>query len=295
MAGSVVAGNGVTTRNWGDVKQATLPAIARQQMHAVRSVADQVEKASPGAIHAVNFTFSGKRMQAAIIYNRDRGKGAGVQPAGEADEATPARLQPTKQGSRKPNANKAKGIQRPEKAKAAAPDGRAADAAMADADEAPAKAKAALMRRHLTSVITDVVQALGGDSTTGRQLLQAEKTPLTLFGYELRGVPLPIGSPAADMPKEELWQNLEFLYDLTSDAGDMPEPELCKMRNALTPRADKAPASAPAGAPTVFTPSRPARPTAAFMSWPGPCGSTASSSSPPMLFGGNKPTYGTGG
>ena len=276
-------------------KQVTLPVLARQQMHAARSVADQIEKDSPGAIHAVNFTFSGKRLQASIIYNRDRGMGD-VQPGGNADEATPpAKPQPTKPGQRKPKANKAKGPKGSHKTRAAAADGHAADEAMADADEAPAKAKATTMRRHLTAVITDVVQALSGDSATGRQLLCAEKTPLTLFGHELRGVPLPIGSPAADMPKEELWQNLEFLYGFVSDAGDMPEPEIRKMRNALTPRADKAPGPAPAVAPTVFTPSRPIRPTAAFMLLPGQQGSIASSSSPPPLFGGYKPTHSTGG
>ena len=90
-------------------KQVTLPVLARQQMHAARSVADQIEKDSPGAIHAVNFTFSGKRLQASIIYNRDRGRGD-VQPGGNADgPPPPAQPQPTKPGQRKPKANKAKG------------------------------------------------------------------------------------------------------------------------------------------------------------------------------------------
>ena len=97
------------------------------------------------------------------------------------------------------------------------------------------------------------------------------------------------------MPKEELWQNLEFLHGFLSDAGELSEPEKRKMRNALTPRADKAPAPVPGATPSVFVPSHPARPTAAFMSWSGPHGSTASSSSPLPLFGGQKPTHSTGG
>ena len=47
------AKNVVSSQGTG-TKQVTLPVIARQQMHAVRSVADQVEKDSPGAIHAVH-------------------------------------------------------------------------------------------------------------------------------------------------------------------------------------------------------------------------------------------------
>ena len=68
------AKNVVSSQGTG-TKQVTLPVIARQQMHAVRSVADQVEKDSPGAIHAMHFNFSGKRMQGTIVYNRDRVRG----------------------------------------------------------------------------------------------------------------------------------------------------------------------------------------------------------------------------
>ena len=152
--------------------------VARQQMHAVRSVADQIEKEKPGAIHAVNFTFSGRRLQASIIYDRNRGVGD-AQPGGEVDETTkPAQPRPTQPKQRKPKADKAKGSKGSDKTKATAAQGRADDAAMADADDAPGKAAAVTMRRHLTDATTDVVRALGGDSVTGRQLLCAEKTPL---------------------------------------------------------------------------------------------------------------------
>ena len=140
----------------GGAKQATLPAVARQQMHAVRSVADQVEKASPGAIPAVNFTFSGKRLQASIVYNRNRGEGAEQQASVKAHEAaTQAQRRPTTSAARKPRADKA-GAQCSDKSRAGAGDERA-DEAMGDADEASSVAAAAKMRRYISEVTTEVV------------------------------------------------------------------------------------------------------------------------------------------
>ena len=205
----------------GGAKQATLPAVARQQMHAVRSVADQVEKASPGAIHAVNFTFSGKRLQASIVYNRNRGEGAEQQASVKAHEAaTQAQRRPTtSSAARKPRADKA-GAQCSDKSRAGAGDERA-DKAMGYADEASSVAAAAKMRRYITEVTTEVVRALGGDSVTGGQYLCPDKTPLTLFGQQLRAVRIPKGSPAADMRHEELWGNVEHLHSKLDADGNL--------------------------------------------------------------------------
>ena len=289
------AKNVVSSQGTG-TKQVTLPVIARQQMHAVRSVADQVEKDSPGAIHAVHFNFSGKRMQGTIVYNRDRVRGDAVQrPSGSADEAAPpAQSRSTKPAQRKTKAEQAKGSKRPNKGKATTGDAPA-DEPMGDADTASTKAAAAQMRKCITDVTTEVVRALGGDSVTGGQYLCTDKTPLTLFGHELRGVRLPTGCPAADMRHDELWGHVEHFHKFISDSGDLPESELRKLRRALTPRAERASANAPGASATAAASSRPACSGSAFLSWPGPLGANASSSSPPPLFGGYKPTYGTGG
>ena len=159
---------------------------------------------------------------------------------------------------------------------------------MADADEAEAKTAALTMRKHVTTVITEVVRALGGDSVTGRQHLCAEKTPLTLFGHALRGVPLPKGCPAADTPHEQLWASLEKIHGKLDASGNLPEAELRKLRTALMPRAQQAPAPAP-----IFGTAT-AAPASGFVPLFGhsPAGGAAASSSSAPLFGPPRPGYG---
>ena len=125
------------------------------------------------------------------------------------------------------------------------------------------------------------MRALGGDSVTGGQYLCPDKTPLTLFGQQLRAVRIPKGSPAADMQHEELWKHVEHLHAKLDAAGNLPEAGLRILRKALTPRAEQAPAPAP-----LFS-----RPPASFMTWSGPQGAAASSSSPP-IFGRPQQSHG---
>ena len=292
----------VAASSGGGAKQVTLPAVARQQMHAVRSVADRVEQDNPGAIHAVHFSFSGKRLQGTIVYNRNRGTGD-MQQGGNADEATPpAPRRPTKPGQRTPKGDKPKDPKCSDKSRAAAGNERA-DEAMGDADEASAKASAAKMRKYITEVTTEVVRALGGDSVTGGQYLCPDKTPLTLFGQQLRAVRIPKGSPAADMQHEELWKNVEQLHGKLDTAGDLPEAGLRILRKALTPKAEKPPVPTPAATATAAAthrvptagataPTPLFRPAASFMTWSGPQGAAASSSSPPTFGGPPRPSFG---
>ena len=159
---------------------------------------------------------------------------------------------------------------------------------MGDADEASAKASAAKMRKYITEVTTEVVRALGGDSVTGGQYLCPDKTPLTLFGQQLRAVRIPKGSPAADMQHEELWKHVEHLHGKLDAAGNLPEAGLRILRKALTPKAEKPPVPTPAATATAAATHRPG---SSFLSWPGPLGAAASSSSP-LVFGPPRPGHG---
>ena len=97
---------------------------------------------------------------------------------------------------------------------------------MEDVHDASSKKAAAVMRKHITDVTTEVVRSLGGDPVTGGQYLCPEKTPLRLFGHELRAVRLPKGCPAADMPLEQLVSSVEHIHaNAKCDAdGNLPDP-----------------------------------------------------------------------
>ena len=269
--------------------QVKLSVLMRQQMHAAMAAAHQFEKESPGAMHAVDFQFRGFR--ATFRFDRNREMGGGRQlDDDDADEAASAQRRPTQPVERKPRANKPKAAKSSDKgkAKAAATDGRAADQPMEDVHDASSKKAAAVMRKHITDVTTEVVRSLGGDPVTGGQYLCPEKTPLRLFGHELRAVRLPKGCPAADMPLEQLVSSVESIHaNAKCDAdGNLPEAALRILRKSLTPRAEQAPAPAP-----IFGAAMPTRPSASFMTWSGPQGAAASSSSPP-IFGRPQPSHG---
>ena len=241
--------------------QRKLAVRERQMLHAIHGVADKIEENNPGSIHSVEFTMSSNKLYAKITYNRDRGvedddEGSG---ADHAPKPTRSQRQRAKREANQAKSTYGQGDTSCPKVGAAG-DKPAADAAMADADDAAAKrAAAAEIRRLITDTIVEVVDELGGNrGEEGSKHLCETKTPFEMFGHKLKPLRLPKRSPAADMPPSVLKANNEELHKaLHADGATATDRAelLRKLRRALTPRrADKAPA------PPVFGQATPAPP-----------------------------------
>ena len=92
------------------------------------------------------------------------------------------------------------------------------------------------------------------------------------------------------MPLEQLMSSVEQIHSKCDADGNLPEAALRILRKALMPRAEQAPAPVPTAGATAPTPLF--RPAASFMTWSGPQGAAASSSSPPTFGGPPRPSFG---
>ena len=205
-------------------------------MHAARSVADAIEKSNPGSVHKLEFTFSNRRLQANITYNRDRGGTDGAEQNGAADNAAsapadrrseqasgkaPSQARPTAQqtaGQSRPNQGRNR-TSRPEVHVYVGP--QETLATMADV---------ARCERAIKVHITLIVRSLGGNERTGGQYL-CSKVQFCIGTHKV-SLRVPLGSSASQLDADQLKSQFKTL--LARFVEDQPTCETA-IREWLNP------------------------------------------------------------
>ena len=180
------------TRRQAASGQPQLTRRDRQQVFLVQDVAQELEHNNPGSIHEIKLVFSGRRLQASIVFDRHRGTEARDEAAQRGSRADCAPATTGSQGSDGSSAgqqpkqlpsNRArehKGPTRPiqgARLGAAQPKPRPDRAGIPAGRDRPT-AEAALTKecvitieRTIKAAITPIVRELGGDEQNGVQYL----------------------------------------------------------------------------------------------------------------------------
>ena len=198
-------------------------------------------------LHAVRLSFSGSKLEAEFIFNRDRGGSYAIEGGDGADqaprwgEASDMDVEPAS-GKRQANANK----RQPKQAisqnsgdsrgrgKGAATSPAPAPAPASNtcgADKVPkdrAVAAVATIKAH----ITQVVRAQGGDEKTGAEYLTPQAVTIQIGAHKAK-FKFPKGSEAADTPAPQIGRSI---YEYLAGGGDTATLDEATKR-FLTPRA----------------------------------------------------------
>ena len=245
------------TRRVNTTGQPQLSRRDRQQAYLMQDIAKELERAEPGTIHRLDIAFSRPgRMQASIVFNRDRGSGGGgaLQQSSGVDSAPSSRgrqgrgrgagqLAPRHAAST--NEQQGQASPRPMNSAqlgARQPGARAERSALPEPRERPAtvgaiaKDDALIIERTVKSVITPIVRALGGsDGADGARYL----TPafrLVINGHKTGKIKVPLGCQVAlygDEAAEKFAASLASLYT----RQNMPNHQIEKLlKSMLTPK-----------------------------------------------------------
>ena len=204
------------TRRQAASGQPQLTRRDRQQVFIVQDVARELEHNNPGSIHEIKLVFSGRRLQASIVFDRHRGMEARDEAAqrGSRADCTPAttgsqgsvgssagqqpRRLPTNRareykGPTRPVQNARLGAAHPEPKphRAGIPAGRDRPAAVADVTRQDVDT----IERTIKAAITPIVRELGGDEQNGAQYL-SPTFKLDLGRFKTGPIRAPLGSPA---------------------------------------------------------------------------------------------------
>ena len=175
----------------------------RQQVYIVQDIARELENNQPGSIHEVKFVFSGRRLQASIVFDRHRGteacdgaaqrcsradgasaptgsQGSGGSSAGQQPRQLPSPRASAYQGPPRPIHSARLGAAQPQPRpdRAVLQNGRDRPTAVADLS----KEDVNIIERTIKATITPIVREMGGDEKDGTQFLSPPvKIPLGRF------------------------------------------------------------------------------------------------------------------
>ena len=221
-------------------QQRQLSVRDRQFIAAIRREAAAIEKETPGAIHALHFDSGGKNVHCSVVFNRNRVEGGGAQrgrddhdsskregqhdqqqratkpnAAGQASQSgqrAPPRDQPRQPSGDGRTKQRGKERATPSPARPANPNPPSGGAGRGDSGTTPedprlSKERVAALAKAIKGHITQVVRSMGGDETTGGDYLNPRQ--VIAVGAHKATFRLPKGSPAADIPANELGAMLE--------------------------------------------------------------------------------------